>query len=64
MSENTFTNVKKHFDLSSTVIGYDCTLNGKDNVFVPIDTGNTHYIELKDQIDAGDITPADRDWET
>ena len=59
MSE--FTNVKKHLGMSGDVIGYACTLDGVDNVFVPIDEGNTEYVYLKSKIDAGDITPADAD---
>ena len=56
-----FTNVKKHLGMSGDVIGYTCTLDGEDNVFVPIDEDNTEYAYLKSKIDAGDITPADAD---
>tara|TARA_R100000388_G_C7210210_1_gene143211 strand:- start:138 stop:329 length:192 start_codon:yes stop_codon:yes gene_type:complete len=59
MSE--FTNVKKHLGMNGDVIGYACTLDGEDNVFVPIDESNTEYVYLKSKIDAGDITPADAD---
>ena len=59
MSE--FTNVKAHLGGNGDVIGYACTLDGQDNVFVPIDEGNTEYVILKSKIDAGDITPADAD---
>lgn len=59
MSE--FTNVKKHLGINGSIIGYDCTLDGQNNVFVPIDENNTEYVILKSKIDAGDITPADAD---
>tara|TARA_Y100001937_G_C6907196_1_gene235952 strand:- start:16 stop:207 length:192 start_codon:yes stop_codon:yes gene_type:complete len=59
MSE--FTNVKKHLGMSGDVIGYSCTFEGHDNVFVPIDEDTREYVILKSKIDAGDITPADAD---
>jgi len=53
---NTYTNVKWHTDLEGNNIAYKCTMNGQAEVYVPIDSGNTDYIDLKKQIDAGDIT--------
>ena len=30
-------------------------------MFVPIDEGNTHYVEIKRQVDAGELTIEDAD---
>ncbi len=56
-----FTNVKWHTDLEGNNIAYRCTMNGQPEVHIPLDPTNSDYIELKAQIDAGDITPADAD---
>ena len=36
------------------------TINGVE-MFVPIDEGNTHYAEIKRQVDAGELTIEDAD---
>ena len=37
-----------------------CVLDGK-NTAIPIDDSNTHYIEIKRQVDAGELTIEDVD---
>lgn len=58
---NTYTNVKWHIDIEGNNIAYKCTMNGQAEVFVPIDSANSDYIDLKAQIDAGDITVGSAD---
>ena len=54
-------NAKWHTDLKGNNIAIHCTKDGQPSVFIPIDEANMDYIELKQMIDAGDVTVADAD---
>jgi hypothetical protein len=48
---------KKQDDKNSCI---KATIDGVE-MFVPIDEGNTHYAEIKRQVDAGELTIEDAD---
>ena len=54
-----FTNVKKVFYNEVFTNSYNVTVNG-ENMSIPLDTDNRHYVELKEWIDAGGTVT---DWE-
>mgnify|MGYP003136300060 FL=1 len=60
MQNFNFKNVKYQNDLDGKVCGLKATI---DNVecFVPLDLANRHYIEIKRQVDAGELTIEDAD---
>ena len=43
----------ERISIKATIDGVEC--------FVPIDEDNTHYIEIKRQVDAGELTIEDAD---
>ena len=52
-------NAKWHTDLEGNKIAILCTMNGQPMVHIPIDENNTDYVELKEMIDAVDVTIGD-----
>ena len=52
-------NAKWHTDLEGNNIAILCTKDGQPMVHIPIDENNTDYVELKEMIDAGDVTVGD-----
>ena len=57
----TITNAKYFKDITSNTIScIHCTIDGQ-KMGVPIDEGNREYIEIKRQVDAGELTIEDAD---
>ena len=57
----TITNAKYHKAIGTDVIScIHCEINGQ-KTGVPIDEGNKEYIEIKRQVDAGELTIEDAD---
>ena len=57
----TITNAKYHKAIGTDTIScIHCTINGQ-KMGVPIDEANTEYIEIKRQVDAGELTIEDAD---
>jgi len=55
------TNAKYHKILGTDTIGsIHCEINGQ-KMGVPIDEANTHYAEIKRQVDAGELTIEEAD---
>ena len=52
-------NAKWHTDLEGNKIAILCTMNGQPMVHIPRDENNTDYVELKEMIDAGEVTVGD-----
>jgi len=52
-------NAKWHTDLEGNNIAILCTKDGQPMVHIPIDENNTDYVELKEMIDAGEVTVGD-----
>ena len=52
-------NAKYHLDWQGEKVAILCTMNGQPQVHIPIDENNTHYVELKKMIDAGEVTVGD-----
>ena len=59
--KKTITNAKYHKDIfTGTLSCIHCEINGQ-KTGVPIDEANTDYIEIKRQVDAGELTIEDAD---
>lgn len=57
----TITNAKYHKAIGTDTIScIHCEINGQ-KMGVPIDEANTEYIEIKRQVDAGELTIEDAD---
>ena len=52
-------NAKWHTDLEGNNIAILCTKDGQPMVHIPIDENNIDYVELKEMIDAGEVTVGD-----
>jgi hypothetical protein len=57
----TITNAKYHKDIATETIScIHCTIDGQ-KMGVPLDEANSHYAEIKRQVDAGELTIEDAD---
>ena len=54
------TNAKYTVDLSGTNDAVKATIDGQE-MFVPMAEGNRHWDEIKERVDAGELTIADAD---
>ena len=61
IGELTITNAKyKKAVETDTISCIACEINGQRS-YVPLDESNTHYAEIKRQVDAGELTIEDAD---
>ena len=51
----------QYFAIDGNNVSINASIDGEDNISVPLDPANRHYAEIMRQVDAGTLTIQDAD---